>query len=125
MRRVAGLGARADASLAALHEVLDMAQGNTPVDALATLAQRADMPAMQELASDTGLPLIAIAPEAIAELVTPTQSPRILASFATGCVAEAVALAALGTDAQITTPRQTSRDGTATAAIATLPRSHP
>ena len=116
MRRVAGLGCRAGASLAALQEALARATGGEPVDALATLAPR--VPVLRALAEATGLPLIAIAPEAIAGLVTPTQSPRIAALLATGCVAEAVALCAIGSGARILTPRQTSSDGSATAAIA-------
>lgn len=110
--RVAGLGCRAEAPLASLREVLARV---APVDALATLAERAQLPALRALASESGLPLIAI--EAIAGIATPTQSPRILARFGTGSVAEAVALAALP-GGHIAIPRLTSTDGMATAALA-------
>lgn len=116
MRRVAGIGCREGASLAALLEILARAAGDEPVEALVTLTAREAV--LRPLAAATGLPLIAIAPLAIAGLATPTSSPRIHALFATGCVAEAVALAAIGPGARIVTPRQTSMDGSATAAIA-------
>ena len=116
MRRVAGLGCRSDVSLAALQEALARV-GDAPPDALATLTGREA--ALRPLAEAMGLPLILIAPEAIAGMATPTQSPRIAALLATGCVAEAVALAALGAGARIAVPRQISADGSATAAIAT------
>jgi cobalt-precorrin 5A hydrolase len=118
MRRVAGLGCREGAPLAALREALAEAAGDQPVDALATLSGREAM--VRPLAHSTGLPLIVLAPEAIAGLATPTQSPRIAALYATGCVAEATALAALGPGARIAVSRRVSPDGSATAAIAIL-----
>ncbi len=118
MRRVAGLGCRKGVPLAALREVLARAVGDGAVDALATLESRAL--ALRPLAQALGLPVIALPPGAIAGIATPTQSPRILALHATGCVAEATALAALGPGARIVTPRLVSADGSATAAIASL-----
>jgi cobalt-precorrin 5A hydrolase len=123
IRSVAGIGARQSASLAALCEVLARVSGARRPDALATLTTRAQAPALLALARHTGLPLIPIAPEAIAGIATATCSPRIAARFATGSVAEAVALAALGPGAVLATARHSSSDGTATAALALLPES--
>lgn len=117
MRRVAGIGCRADTPLSALREVVAMV--GSP-DALATLEGRAQV--VRPLAKALNLPLILIAPDAIAGIATPTISARILARFGTGSVAEAVALAAIP-GGSITTPRATSTDGSATAALAT--GSHP
>jgi cobalt-precorrin 5A hydrolase len=89
-----------------------------PIDALATLRERAALPALQTLSRDTGLPLIALPREALSGIATPTRSPRILARFATGSVAEALALVAIGAKAQIAASRQISTDGSASAAIA-------
>jgi cobalt-precorrin 5A hydrolase len=89
-----------------------------PIDALATLQERAALPALQTLSRDTGLPLIALPREALSGIATPTRSPRILARFATGSVAEALALVAIGAQAQIAASRQISTDGSASAAIA-------
>lgn len=116
IRCIAGLGCRADVTLDALREAL-APHGHT-IEALATLAERAALPALRDLAQETGLPLIAIERDATAGIVTPTQSPRILASFATGSVAEAVALAALGAPGHIAVARHISKDGSASAAIA-------
>jgi cobalt-precorrin 5A hydrolase len=117
MRRIAGIGCRADAPLSALREVVAMV--GRP-DALATLEGRAQV--VRPLAAALGLPLILIAPEVLRGIATPTQSPRILTRFGTGSVAEALALAAMP-GSQISTARQQSTDGSATAALAT--GSHP
>jgi cobalt-precorrin 5A hydrolase len=93
-----------------------MVSHGVPVDALATLAGRAEV--LRPLAEALNLPLIAMAREDIAGIATPTHSPRIAETFGTGCVAEALALAAIGPGGAITATRQISADGTATAAIA-------
>ncbi len=110
--RVAGIGFRRDASLAALADALKRAG---PADALATIPAKAAAPALRALSAQTGLPVITVG---VAGVITPTQSPRIMARHGTGSLAEAAALAALGPGARIVTPRVTSQDGMATAAIA-------
>ena len=110
--RVAGIGFRRAASLAALTDALERAG---PADALATVATKVQAPVIRELATATGLPLIAVD---VAGIATPTQSPRITALHGTGSLAEAAALAALGPGARIVVTRVTSADGMATAAIA-------
>ena len=110
--RVAGVGFRQAARLASLQDALARAGW---VDALATIAAKAQAPVLHELARNLCLPLIVVRVDGIA---TPTQSPRVIALHATGSVAEAAALAALAPGARIITPRVTSQDGMATCAIA-------
>ncbi len=110
--RVAGLGFRQGASLASLADALDRAG---PADVLATSAAKAQAPEILALAQARGLPLLGVT---IAGVMTPTQSPRVMALYGTGSLAEAAALAALGPGARIVTPRVTSQDRMATAAIA-------
>ena len=114
--RVAGFGFRAGATSAALQEAYHRAGGGA--GALAALAGKAEMPAFIEFAAREGLPVIAIARNAITGIATITQSERILDRFGTGSVAEAVALVAAGPGARLAGPRMTSEDGAATAAIA-------
>lgn len=114
--RVAGFGFRAVTSAAALKDAYARAGGRA--DALAALAGIAATPAFAEFAAREGLPIAAVAREAISGIVTPTRSERVLEGFGTGSVAEAVALVAAGPGARLTGPRTKSEDGTATAAIA-------
>lgn len=72
------------------------------VTALATIAPRA------AALAHYGLPVHAIPPEALRGVATPTISPRILALYGCGSVAEAAALIAAGPDAEIVMPRQVS-----------------
>ncbi|KGJ05393.1 cobalt-precorrin 5A hydrolase [Paracoccus halophilus] len=110
--RVAGIGFRRAARLASLRDALSRAG---TADALATRSDKAQSPAIRDLARETGLPLIAVE---VAGIATPSQSPRIRALCGTGSLAEAAALAALAPGARIVTARVTSQDGMATAAIA-------
>lgn len=110
--KVAGLGFRAAAGLGSLVEALALLERP---DALATSHARARLPVIAELARILGLPLIAVD---VAGIATPTRSARVLALCATGSVAEAAALAALGPGARITCPRVISPDRMASAALA-------
>lgn len=116
--KVAGLGFRSTATPASLREALLAAGGADGVAALATLRDKAASPAFVSLARDLALPIRAIAAESIRGIATPTRSDRVAATFGTGSVAEAVALAAAGRGARLLAPRAVSRDGQATAAIA-------
>ncbi len=112
--RVVGLGCRRDAPVEALQQVLAMAvvQGGPP-DALATIPARETE--MRTLAEAMMLPLRLVQVEGVE---TPTQSPRNLARYGTGSVAEAAALTAAGPGARITISRMVSTCGRATCAIA-------
>ncbi|NIP85164.1 MAG: precorrin methylase, partial [Planctomycetales bacterium] len=64
------------------------------MDQLATLPDKAALPAVKDFAQSLGLPLIETPKDMLANQPTLTQSPAILARFGTGSVAEAAALAA-------------------------------
>lgn len=116
--RVAGLGFRKAADLAALREALMAAGGLGELTALATAAEKAKAPVLLRLAEALGLPVLAVAPDALGRQRTLTQSARVAGRFGTGSVAEASALAAAGPGARLIGPRAVSSDGMATAAIA-------
>jgi cobalt-precorrin 5A hydrolase len=114
---VAGFGFRGAAQLPSLRAALAMAQfGQPPVEALATAADKA--PALAALAKALALPLIAVAPDAICRIATPTNSPASMAARGTGSMAEAAALAAAGGGARLLSTRHISPDRMASCAIA-------
>ena len=113
---VAGFGFRSGVTLAALQEALALAGGPQGVTHLATLAAKAK--GLEPLAQALALPVIAVPPEALRNVPTPTRSDRVKAMFGTGSVAEAAALVAAGSGARLRGPRAVSSDGTATTAIA-------
>ena len=84
--RIAGIGCRRGTPLAALVAALEEAGG---ADALATIPARAAE--VGALARACAVPLHLVQ---VAGIVTPTRSARIAASFRTGSVAEAAAIAA-------------------------------
>ncbi|OIQ46256.1 MAG: precorrin methylase [Roseobacter sp. MedPE-SW] len=119
--KVAGIGFRASATLADLRQALDLLQMQP--DALASLQEKAAAEPLKTLATELGLPLIALTEEEIAGEQTLTCSPRIKARFATGSLAEAAALVGArqtrpGAHARLIAPRVITADGMATAALA-------
>ena len=114
--RIAGLGFRRGAPLAALEAALMAveAQGGR-AQALATLAGKSADPVLIALAARRHLPLIGVE---VAGIATPTRSARIQALHGTGSVAEAAALVAAGPGASITVARISAPDGMATCAMA-------
>ena len=129
---VAGLGFRAAVSEASLRAALAGLPAHLPPAALATAADKAVTPALQALAQDMGLPVIAIAAADLTAVQTPRQSRASLAARGVGSVAEAAALVAAaqggsggGTGgkqgqgaAVLLCPRVLSPDHMATAALA-------
>lgn len=114
--RVAGLGFRTDAPLAALEAALLLAEAQGgPVAALATVPGKAGAPQLAALAQARGIPVLSVAIRGVA---TPAQSPRIMALHGTGSVAEAAALVGAGPGARLVVSRLRTADGMATAAIA-------
>lgn len=114
----AGVGLRGEAADEAFSDALTRA-GRRP-DALACLATKAT-PALAAWAQAEGLALHQLDETDIAGEQTLTCSPRIKARFATGSVAEALALAAArkgGYTARLIAPRVTSACGMATMALA-------
>lgn len=116
---VAGFGFRSKVTLAALQDALAQAGGADGVTHLATLADKAR--GLEPLAQALRLPVVALGPEILRGIATPTHSDRVAALFGTGSVAEAAALAAAGTGARLRGARAVSADGMATAAIAEGP----
>lgn len=113
---VAGLGFRSGATTTSLRAALETASGGQTVTHLATLADKAE--GLAELAAHLALPLIAVAPESIVALPTPTQSLASVSARGVGSVAEACALVAAGKGARLLAPRSMSPDRMATCAIA-------
>jgi cobalt-precorrin 5A hydrolase len=120
MIRIVGVGCRAEATQSALGEAIEMAMiaSAGPLDAIATTTEKADTAMVKAVAKQFNLSIIAIDPVDLFGKVTPTQSPRILARFGTGSLAEAVAMAGCEPNAKLLCSRQISSDGMATAAIA-------
>ncbi|SFN79820.1 cobalamin biosynthesis protein [Sphingomonas sp. OK281] len=114
---VAGFGFRAEATLSALQEALASAQHGQPrVTLLATPQGKAAL--VERLAEAINVPLVAILPDALRSVQTPTQSTASLEARQTGSVAEACALAAAGPGARLLSLRHISPDRMATCAIA-------
>ncbi|NHB75800.1 cobalamin biosynthesis protein [Rhodobacter sp. M37P] len=113
---VAGFGFRTGVSLASLRDALDRAGGADGVTHLATLA--AKVGGLEPLACALDLPIVALAPDALRGVPTPTRSDRVEEMFGTGSIAEAAALVAAGPGARLRGPRAVSADGWATVALA-------
>jgi cobalt-precorrin 5A hydrolase len=146
MVMVAGLGFRAQCGVASLRAALNAAlsaaqaatqQANCPASmssmsitltALATAADKANHPALLQLAAERQLPIIPVnLPQLASQAATP--SKHVPTRYGAHSVAEAAALAAAlaaaamtvqaeSVKAQLLTPRCTSPDRLATAAIA-------
>lgn len=117
---VAGFGYRSGASVEDLRIALQLT-GVTP-QVLTSLDEKAQGP-LRAFATALQLPLIPISKQRLRGIDTPTRSPRIMALFATGSLAEAAALVAAGPGSSITIARVASPNGMATAAIAQGPTS--
>lgn len=115
---VAGFGFRGAATTDSLRDALSQASARAQVDALATLDDKADAPAFQDLVSDLNLPLVRVRADKLAQANTSTQSVRSRVVRDTGSVAEATALIAAGPDAQLINTRAISDDRMATCAVA-------
>lgn len=119
--RVVGFGFRGAAEVASLQDALQhaLAAADHPrIDALVTEAAKARARPFKELAALLGLPGMGITTTDLGQMITPTQSQRIVDKFGTGSLAEAAALAAAGPGAALVAQRVVSSDGMATAAIA-------
>ncbi|QJF51895.1 cobalamin biosynthesis protein [Roseobacter ponti] len=115
---VAGLGFRTGASAQSLRSAFERASAGKTATALATAAEKCDSTALRDLATETGLRIIAVAADQLAAQPTVTQSAPSRAARGTGSVAEAAALAAAGPGARLCGPRAVSDDRMATCAFA-------
>ncbi len=118
--KVAGFGFRKGARTESLHEALALT-GTTGVTHVATVEGKHDAACLTQLAADLNLPLLSIAPEALADMPVTTHSDKSVAMYGTGSVSEAVALKAAGTGAHLLAPRTISSDKMATCAVALQP----
>lgn len=116
--RVAGFGFRKGTAMSSLGDALDAAGGGAGLTHVATVAVKAGDVGFEEFAAMLGLPVIAVAQEALAEMEVATRSERSMAVHATGSVSEAAALAAAGEGARLVVTRRVSSDRMATCAIA-------
>jgi cobalt-precorrin 5A hydrolase len=115
---VAGIGFNTRATPAALAKAVDtaiLAAGGARLDALASAWSKSADPVLIAFAQTRALPLLVVN---VAGIQTPSQSPRVLALFGTGSLAEAAALAGAGPNARLLATKCTSPCGRATAAIA-------
>lgn len=94
------------------------ASGGAQVQALATESAKSRAPVFRELAQAMTLPGLGVRVNDMAQMMTPTQSQRIIDKFGTGSLCEAAALVAAGPQARLVAVRVVSGDGMATAAIA-------
>jgi cobalt-precorrin 5A hydrolase len=115
---VAGFGFRAAATADSLRDALARAAGERKVTAFAAPEDKAQAACLNELAGEMGVHVRAIAANNLSRQQTPTEASRVRAARGTGSVAEAAALAAAGSGAQLLAPRSISADRLATCAIA-------
>ncbi|WP_172118249.1 cobalamin biosynthesis protein [Halomonas hibernica] len=116
--KVVGFGFRQQATLESLEQALDQLIAEYgPVDQLA--AARSMLPLVEALGSARNTPVMGVADAALESVTTLTHSAYSLREKGTGSVAEAVALLAAGSGAQLLGPRTVSNDRKATAAVAT------
>lgn len=115
---VAGLGFSSKATADSLRTAYEAAVSEQIVEALATVADKEGHPALSAFAEDLALPLHFVAAADLTGQRTLTCSNRSRATYGTGSVAEASALAAAGLGARLLSPRQISDDRLATCAIA-------
>ncbi|EEE36347.1 cobalamin biosynthesis domain protein [Rhodobacteraceae bacterium KLH11] len=115
---MAGLGFSSSATCASLRAAFDMASRGQRVEALATVVSKDDHAALAAFAKATGLPLHFIPTGDLTGQRTLSCSARSRATYGTGSVAEASALAAAGYGARLISPRHISDDRLATCAVA-------
>lgn len=115
----AGIGLRASATVEDLQVLLYLSD-RLP-DRIAMLADKACHPALQDIISRTGLPLVTYPRDAIRGIATPGQSARQMTIFGTGSVSEACALLAAGPQSRLLGPRIFAPSGRATIAFAIAP----
>lgn len=123
---VLGVGLRTCAPATALQALWQQAQqrlgfgGAAPLCTVAVLQGKEQHPALHAWLA-TALPGLCVQAVPLALLAAQpvhTQSARLQERYDTGCVAEAVALAAAGSGAQLLLPRLVAPDGSATLAVA-------
>ena len=113
---IAGFGFRAGATKESLKNAYDRLGGGA--DAFAVPKDKAGALCIRQLAAEEDVRVIAIDPEVMESIETPTQAPRVIEKRGTGSVAEACALAAVGAEGRMMAHRHISEDRLATCALA-------
>lgn len=116
--KVAGIGFRAEAGLASLRAALAAAGGAQGVTALATSEAKAGAAVLLAFAEELGLSIVGISTADLAAQITLTDSARVREKTGAGSLAEAAAMATIGSNARLLGARAVSSDHMATAAIA-------
>lgn len=116
--KVAGIGFRKSATVQSLRSALDSAGGVQGLHALATIADKANAPAIMALGLQLDLPVRAIEKDDLQVQSTLTLSAKVDSVTGVGSVSEAAALAACGSGSRLIGARAVSTDRLATAAIA-------
>lgn len=112
--RIAGLGFRRGVSAESLKAALALVG---VAEALATAEDKVNEPGLVRLANSLGLKVHGISRAELAAQGV-EGSARVMAEFGTGSVAEAAALAAVGSGGRLVAPRRKGPDGMAVAALA-------
>ena len=118
---VAGFGFRGAATVQSLADAFAIS-GSQTVDAIATADDKSKQAVFAAFAETIGARIISISAHNLAKTETPTKSQASQNHRATGSVAEAAALAAIGEGANLLAPRSISHDRMATCAIAQGPK---
>lgn len=113
---VAGFGFRTGASDESIRDAFARAATDHTPQVLATASDKID--GLRAFAKAMNLPVVPVTECNLIGQTTLTQSEAVTALRKTGSVAEAAALAAAGTGAQLVAPRHISQDRMATCAIA-------
>ena len=115
---VAGFGCRSSATELSLRNALERTGMAGDVAALASVSDKTELAAMQDISKALNLPLYSIDQSALPTASTQTDSPLVRRLRHTGSVAEASALLAAGPGAELLCARVVSDDRLATCAIA-------
>lgn len=118
--KIAGFGFREGATIESLRTALQAAGGSVGLSAVATSKAKAGAAIMMAFAAELSLPMVAISAADLEAQTTLTESARVRAKTGAGSLAEAAALAAIGSSGQLLGPRAVSVDRLATAAIAVV-----
>ena len=116
--KVAGIGFRKSATTQSLRSALDTAGGVQGLQALATIADKANAPSIIELGLQLNLPVRAINKDEMQAQSILTISTKVDSVVGVGSVSDAAARAACGPGSRLIGARAVSSDRLATAAIA-------
>lgn len=119
----AGFGFRASASVESLKDALGQTGYADKLSLISVPADKADSPILKDFAAQTGLPVARVDARTLTAQDTVTHSAASRRSRGAGSVAEAAALAAVGSNGRLLVTRVVSWDRLATCAVAEGERS--